>query len=281
MPAIQVSDYIRANASKGLFEAIDAPTDSRDSGERPLARAQQRAARWQSDLARGFAYASQRARNDAERAALERAYEATLSEGPDFTRYHGGSDFIAPPKISMDRNALARLRFKLHGLFKGSWGTKAKGKHCGVIQRTTLDVFDALLSLAKKYGEVYPSLDGLAHLSQCCKNTVIAALKELERFGFIVKHRRIKRVQTDFGVKVVQDSNAYDLTDPMNGFGALAMRIFCGETSAAGSRSPSESNKWAAMNPSSSNQEGYGQKSRPDRSPDGAWAGLRAAWECS
>jgi hypothetical protein len=264
MSAIQLSDDSRAETADGLFGAISGPRGSHEADQPSPARARKRAARWQSDIARGFAYTTARACNDAERAALERAYEAMLAEGPDFTRYHGGSSFIAPPKISMDRNALARLRVKLHALFKASWRTKAKGKHCGIIQRTTLDVFDALLSLAKKYGAIYPSLDGLAHLSQCCKNTVIAAIKELERFGFIVKHRRIKRMETPLGVKVVQDSNAYDLTDPMAGFGALAMRIFCGAMNFSTACSASESNNRAAMNPNISIQEYSRQKFAPE-----------------
>ena len=150
-----------------------------DSGERRRPRARDRAAQWRVDMARAYAYAASRAQSGQEAEALAQAYEQTLEDGPDFTRYRRDSDFAPPPKITMDRNALARLRFKLHAIYKGSWKHKEKGKHAGVIQRTTLAVFDALCGLAAKHGQVFPALEGLAYLAKCCKNTVIAALKEL------------------------------------------------------------------------------------------------------
>jgi hypothetical protein len=45
--------------------------------------------------------------------------------------------------------------------------------------------------------------------------------------GFITVHKRIKRVQTPIGVRVVQDSNAYVFHLPIKGLGALAMAVFC------------------------------------------------------
>ena len=59
----------------------------------------------------------------------------------------------------------------------------AKGDR--VQQRTTIAVFDALCSLAKKHGRVFPSHEGIAYPAKCSKNTVIAALKQLEFFGFV------------------------------------------------------------------------------------------------
>jgi hypothetical protein len=157
----------------------------------------------------------------------------------------------------MDRNALARLRFKLHGIFRGSWAVKAKGKHCGVIQRTTLAVFDALAGLALKHGKVFPSLEGLAFLSKCSKNTVIAALKELQQFGFVVVHRRVKRVKTALGFKTVQDTNAYSLTEPQ-GWGAMALKLFGGFV--ARMKDASESNNWAARDSDFYKSGAKGQK---------------------
>ena len=43
------------------------------------------------------------------------------------------------PKITADRNALARIRFKLVAIANGSWETREKGKHAGLVQCTTLD----------------------------------------------------------------------------------------------------------------------------------------------
>jgi hypothetical protein len=278
MPAIPLFDI----ASTLFPELAKTAGDSGDSASAPRARARNRAARWQSDMGRAYAYAAGRAATPQEAAALEKAYEQTIEDGPDFTRYRRGSSFTPPPKVSIDRNAATRMRVRLHAIFKGSWASKEKGKHCGVIQRTTLDVFDALLGLAGKYGQVFPSLEGLAQLSKCCKNTVIAALKELERFGFVTKHRRLKRVKSELGVRVVQDTNAYDLHDPIGGLGAMALRLFSGGAAGGACKGdPSESNKWAARSPDSFSSKKQPAKSAPSWPPDTPWGQLREAWEAT
>jgi len=251
--------------AKPLFEIASplfpdlpkASPDSAESGGLRRARSRDRAAQWQSDLAKAYSYAAGRTRDPQEAAGLERAYEEALGEGADFTRYRRGSDFTPAPSISMDRNALARLRFKLHGIFRGSWAVKEKGKHCGVIQRTTLAVFDALVGLALKHGKVFPSLEGLAFLSKCSKNTVLAALKELQQFGFVTVHRRLKRVKTALGFKTVQDTNAYALHEPQ-GLGAMAARLFGGFVARGAA---SESNNWAARKPDFYKSERRGENS--------------------
>jgi hypothetical protein len=48
-----------------------------------------------------------------------------------------------------------------------------KGKHRGVISRTAEAVFEALIYLVEKYGKVFPSLEGLAHLARCCRQSVV------------------------------------------------------------------------------------------------------------
>jgi hypothetical protein len=37
--------------------------------------------------------------------------------------------------------------------------------------------------LTEKYGRVFPSLEGLAHLARCCKQSVVTALDDLELLG--------------------------------------------------------------------------------------------------
>ena len=64
------------------------------------------------------------------------------------------------------------------------------------ITRTTARVLKSLLNLALHYGEVRPSLDGIARLACVCKQTVVDCLKLLEFYGFVVIHRRIKRIRT-------------------------------------------------------------------------------------
>src|SRR4051794_14896092 len=100
----------------------------------PPARALGRIRQWRDDLAKAFADAAGRARDAAEQERVWRDYEQELDSGPDFTRYHRGSQFRSAPQISTDRNALARLRFKLLAIANGSWASKAKGKHAGLVQ---------------------------------------------------------------------------------------------------------------------------------------------------
>jgi hypothetical protein len=86
-------------------------------------------------------------------------------------------------------------------------------------------VLKALLNLALQYGEVRPSLLGIARLACACKQTVVNCLKLLSLYGFVIVHRRIKRIRTALGFKVVQDTNAYAIQEPQ-GLGAIALRMF-------------------------------------------------------
>jgi hypothetical protein len=103
---------------------------------------------------------------------------------------------------------------------------KAKGKHRGVITRTAEAVFEALLYLVEKYGKVFPSLEGLAHLARCCRQSVVTALDDLEALGFVTRIRRVRRVETPLGFKVVQTTNAYRVHEPVRGLGLLALLLF-------------------------------------------------------
>jgi hypothetical protein len=203
-------------------------------------RARRRAGQWRDGLAKAFAYAAGRARDPAEQERIWRAYEEELESGPDFARYRGRSEFREAPRITADRNVLARIRIKLIAIANGSWETKTKGKHAGLVQPSTVRVFDALCSLAKKHGRVFPSHKGIAYLAKCSKNTVIAALKQLEFFGFVTVYRRVKRIRTQAGSRTVQDTNAYLLNEP-NAWGEKAFSLFI----PSGPRS-SESNNWRA-----------------------------------
>ena len=93
------------------------------------------------------------------------------------------------------------------------------------VPRTVARVLKALLNLALKYGEVRPSLDGIKVLACVCKQTVVNCLKVLEFYGFVIVHRRIKRIRTALGFKVVQDANTYTIQEPQ-GLGGLAVSVF-------------------------------------------------------
>ena len=109
-----------------------------------------------------------------------------------------------------------------------SWAARAKGKHGGSLGPVAIEVLRTLLFVIKKVdGRLYPSYEALAKLSRKSKQAVVTAIKVLELMGFLTVHRRAKRVQTPIGIRVVQDSNAYEFHLPSKGLGALAMALFC------------------------------------------------------
>jgi hypothetical protein len=57
------------------------------------------------------------------------------------------------------------------------------------------------------------------------KPTVVKAISTLALMGFITVYRRIKRIRTALGIRVVQDSNAYSYHPP-TGLGALGWAIW-------------------------------------------------------
>lgn len=201
------------------------------------ARAKAREADWRRQLARAFAYQAARSPEDAEE--LLREYEQREAEGPDFLRIRPRSVFDDAPMVTLDRNERIRLMGKFRALARGSWVTKAKGKHRGAITRTAEAVFETLMYLTEKYGRVFPSLEGLAYLARCCRASVVTALDDLELLGFVTRIRRIRRVGTPLGFKVVQITNAYRVHEPASGLGLLAS-ILCGKPTGSNYSTPSE-----------------------------------------
>jgi hypothetical protein len=238
-----------------LFDAVGSllpglpalPVPSTEACNPSAIRQQRRAADWNQQLARAYAYQVERAHSPEEAAALEAEYEQRMNEGPDFLHYRRKSDFMEAPEITLDRNARARLMTNFRAMRRGSWETKTKGKHSGVISRTAVSVFEAIMYLAQKYGRLFPSLEGLMHLACCCKQSVVTALNDLERLGFITRHRRKKTIMTPLGLKTVQATNAYEVHEPNTGIGRLALALFTPK---------SESNNQAARIPNSSPNRG-------------------------
>ena len=231
------------------------------------ARSTNRAAWWEQDLSRTASYLMGQARSDEERAFVERLYDEALNEGPDFINYRSKSAFMAAPKLGIDRNAYARILNALDMIERGTYRTCREAGKQG-IPRTVARVLKALLNLALQYGEVRPSLEGLKRLACVCKQTVVNCLKLLSLYGFVVVHRRIKRIRTPLGFKVVQDTNAYTIQEPQ-GLGAMAVRMFR-QASESRKRSPSStdihSTKNAARNPASREV------------PDGVYTNLYEEW---
>jgi hypothetical protein len=206
---------------------------ARAVGGATRARATRREADWRRQLARAFVYMTDRQPEAA--AELLAEYERRERAGPDFMRQRPGSVIAEAPLVTLDRNERIRLTWKFRALSRRSWVAKDAGKHRGVITRTAESVFGALMYLTEKYGRVFPSLEGLAHLAMCCKQSVVTALADLERLGFVTRIRRIRQVQTPLGFTTRQITNAYRVHEPAHGLGLLATLVFA-----------TESNSWTA-----------------------------------
>lgn len=195
----------------------DSAHRARKAADRANAEAQR-----QHQLGQAFLLAVGRAATSAEQEALEREYQERLAAGPDWRHHRKGSSFTAAPPHRLDRNAIAALRYRFNSMARKSWEQRREGKHRGLISRTCKDVFGALLWLAERHPRLFPSLLCIASLAQCCKQSVVTALRVLEDLGFITRHRRLRRVQGLLGVKVEQASNAYELHPPQPGRGRFA-----------------------------------------------------------
>jgi DNA-binding MarR family transcriptional regulator len=118
------------------------------------------------------------------------------------------------PKIGLDRNAITKMMVTFYTLTRNAWTRKAKGKHRGLLSGCAEDVSRCSWYLVGKYDRLFPSLKGLAYLARCSPAAVSTALDQLEAIGFITRHRRLKRVMTPLGFKIVQNTNAYEILHP-------------------------------------------------------------------
>jgi hypothetical protein len=224
MDSQTASATVRARASQHDFGF--AHSDEQSSPSR--ARAKRREADWRRQLARALQYALGKSPELVEELIAE--YECREQEGPEFMRQRPVSSITEAPLVNLDRNERIRLVTKFRTLCRRSWEAKAPGKHRGAITRAMESTFLALMYLAEKYGRVYPSLVGLGHLAMCCKDSVVDALAELEKLGFVTHIRRLREVNTALGFKTVQDTNAYLVHEPTSGLGLLAIRMFYAES---------------------------------------------------
>jgi hypothetical protein len=206
------------------------------AGAATRARVTRREADWRRQLARALVYATGQAPEQAVELLAE--YERREREGPDFMRERPGSVIAEAPLVTLDRNERMRLIWKFRMLTRRSWVNKETGKHRGVITRTAESVFGALMYLTEKYGRVFPSLKGLAHLAMCCPASVVTALADLERLGFVTRIRRIRQIMTPLGFTTRQITNAYRIHEPTRGLGLLANALFATESN---SWTPSDS----------------------------------------
>jgi hypothetical protein len=206
-----------------LFPSLEqAPSPARASNS------PRREAGWRADLTRAWSYWRGKAKDEAEGARIDAAFEEQLAEGPDFARYHRGSEFKDAPSVTLDGNACAKLMAAWRSIERGSWKAKEKGKHGGVIGKTGLRVLETFLFVLYRPGKpICVPYEAIASAAMCSRRAVATALQWLQHMGLITVHRRIKRIKTPLGFKVVQDVNAYELHEP-RGLGSIAARLFGG-----------------------------------------------------
>jgi hypothetical protein len=218
---LQYNDELPASLFPDLT-GEQSPTPARTINSR------RREVAWRADLTRAWGYWRGKARNEADAAHIDSAFEEQLAEGPDFTRYHQGSEFRDAPRITLDGNARARLMAVYRQIERGTWKTKEAGKHGGVIGKSALRVLEAFLFVLYRPGKaICVPYEAIAAAAMISRRTVATVLPRLERMGLLTVYRRIKRVRTPLGLKVVQDINAYELHPPQ-GLGAIAAKLFGG-----------------------------------------------------
>lgn len=246
----------------GLFPQF---TPARPRPAAPDARQKERAADHRRNLAKRCADLMALATTPEEMAAIEALYES-LQAKPAFTKHRSKSVFCPAPTLSLDRNALARIKFQLQAIRRGTWFAKEKGKHSGGIAHSVIEVFEALVHLAQKHGKVFPSLVGIGILATRSKQTVVNALKVLEHYGFITRIRRIKCIQTALGPQTVQDTNAYTIQEP-NLLGRVGLELFGGtrESRSQAAREPDSYSYNKKEQGTCSIRAKLGQSSRNDR----------------
>jgi len=203
-----------AAVAGALLPGLDAPP-SRSQ----LARQEPRASAWRRSLDLLAAWRLANAPTEAERREIEAEHGLELKRGPDFLKVHRGSDNQAPVGCR-DRNALAKLMAFFGRLERESykadraWADHENRRLRRSLPLTTGRVLLALVSLAQKHEQVFPSLERLARMAQVSVRTVASALNVLAALGLVRRYRRRKTVRTSFGPRTVQDTSAYEVIVP-------------------------------------------------------------------
>ena len=163
-------------------------------------------------------------------AILPGTYEATPIEMAaqfmvaDNSRIHRRSYDMAAPECRIDRNEATRILVRAYVMERESYRCRAKGQHRGVLGDLGIDLLEALINLALKYGQIYPKLETLARMVRKDVSTLIEAMKRLINRGFVTKHRRSKLVTTAEGhQRRRQDSNAYEVHMPDTGLAIVPL----------------------------------------------------------
>ena len=209
-------------------------------------RATQKAAQWSAGIYRAYLYLTTRIREPWQLAELDKQFQQTLEDGPDFLKVRREAEFIPVPVIAYNKDAAREIIRQAREIEHETYKCRPKGKHGGGIGRMgmqLLEWFCFVMWPMARYG-MFPSLAHIAEGARMSRETVTEAMKTLELFGFLTVTPRRKRIQTPFGVKQVQDTNCYVL-NLAKGLGALALATFGRKPQTAGDKQgrPSESSK--------------------------------------
>jgi len=186
-----------------------------------------KAAQWSAGIYRAYSYLSARIREPWQLAELDRQFEQTVEEGPDFLKVRREAEFRPVPVIAYNAAAAAEIMKQAREIERETYKSRAKGKHGGGIGRMAMQLLEWFcfgMWPRSPYG-MFPSLAYIAEGARMSRETVTEAMKTLELFGFLTVTARRKRIQTPFGPKQVQDTNCYVLS-LARGLGALALATF-------------------------------------------------------
>lgn len=208
-----------------------APACPQPSSDRQIHASNRRDA-WRADLERRVAQLLAYTNDTARIAKIEAAYQAELQRGPGFARVRRQATFAEPSATKLSREGLARLERAWAYLTRKLTDSDRQEarlydrKLRRTISRSTIDVLNALIWMARKHPAVFPSLERLARLANISRRTATDALATLEAWGVLHITRRRKRIRTATGgIAETQDTNVYVLTAP-SGLAAMALAIF-------------------------------------------------------
>lgn len=189
-------------------------------------RSTRKLAQWKAGISQAYAYLSGRTHDPQEQGWLDLHHEQIMQDKPDFARVRRTATFAAAPVIIYNQAAAAEIMKQAREIERSSYAARAAGKHGGSLGRQALALLEwfCFVMWPKARHGMFPSLAHIATQTRMNKDTVVAASRTLELFGFLTVMRRRKRVQTAFGVKQVQDTNAYVL-NLAKGLGALALTV--------------------------------------------------------
>ena len=190
-------------------------------------RSTKKAAQWSAGIYRAYSYLSGRAREPWQKADLDRQLTETLEGGADFLKLRANAAFAPVRCVAYSEKAAAEIMKQAREIERETYARRDKWKHGGSIGRTAMQLlewFCFVMWPKARYG-MFPSLAHIANGARMSKQAVVDAMKVLQLHGFLTVQPRRKRVQGAFGVKVVQDTNAYVL-NLARGLGALALAVF-------------------------------------------------------